>query len=270
MAAAIPEIATIMRNQIAMIYDIGMEYGKKDVLTKELLAGVMMTALGAGGGTLLVMQGGKVLVKRAALRVFQKVIALLAGRVTQQVLKSMISKWVPIVGAAAMAAWSNYLTKKVGRKAIEIFEKDIVLSEENITELPVGDQNGRDTGEPVEANTSGIEGMKVKALINLVKIDGKSAAEESGYIHNMIEKIDIPEEERAHLLGSINNGGKHQVDFEYFAKNPDEGIGLLVDMVGLAKRDGEFHISEKMYIKQAGKLMGFSLDDIEDAMASID
>src|SRR5512136_1431903 len=32
MAAAIPEIAVIIRNQIVMVYDIGMAYGKREVL----------------------------------------------------------------------------------------------------------------------------------------------------------------------------------------------------------------------------------------------
>ena len=52
------------------------------VLSKELLAGVLLTAMGAGAGSLLVMQGSKVLVKRVALRQFQKIITLLAGKVT--------------------------------------------------------------------------------------------------------------------------------------------------------------------------------------------
>ena len=52
-------------------------------------------------------------------------------------LKSAISKWLPVVGAAAMAVWSNYLTRQVGKKAIEIFEKEIVLSEEVVEELPM-------------------------------------------------------------------------------------------------------------------------------------
>ena len=38
MVAVIPEIAAVIRNQLAMIYDIGMAYGKSKVLNKELLA----------------------------------------------------------------------------------------------------------------------------------------------------------------------------------------------------------------------------------------
>jgi uncharacterized protein (DUF697 family) len=140
MVAIIPEIAAVIRNQLAMIYDIGMAYGKSKVLSKELLAGVLLTAMGAGTGSLLIMQGSKVLVKRVALRQFQRIIVILAGKITQQVLKSAISKWLPVVGAVAMATWSNYWTRQVGKKAIEIFEKEIVLSEEVIEEVPLETQ----------------------------------------------------------------------------------------------------------------------------------
>jgi hypothetical protein len=67
MVAVIPEIAVVIRNQLAMIYDVGMAYGKSKVLNKELLAGVLLTAMGSSTGSVLVMQGNKVLVKRVAL-----------------------------------------------------------------------------------------------------------------------------------------------------------------------------------------------------------
>lgn len=92
MAAAIPEVALVIRNQLAMIYDIGMAYGRGQVLNKELLAGIFLSASGTSASALLVIGGGKVLVKRASLRVMQRIIVILSGKVTQQMLKSMISK----------------------------------------------------------------------------------------------------------------------------------------------------------------------------------
>uniref|UniRef100_A0A832EJJ7 EcsC protein family protein n=1 Tax=Desulfacinum infernum TaxID=35837 RepID=A0A832EJJ7_9BACT len=102
MIATIPEIFTLIRNQIAMIYDVGMAYGKSKVLNKELISGILISSMGVGAGSLLIMHGNKILVKRVSLRVFQKIIGMLAGRITQQALKSSISKWLPGVGAAAM------------------------------------------------------------------------------------------------------------------------------------------------------------------------
>ena len=220
---------------------------------------------------LLGMQGNKVLVKRVALRVFQKIINLLAGRITQQVLKSAISKWLPSVGAAAMAVWSNYLTRQVGKKAIEIFEKEIVLSEEVVEEIPL---EVMPTGPIVatvnRASDSSVspDMPKVQTLINLMKVDGTVKSEERDYLQTIIGNADLTESEKADLTQAIDTGGKFAVDYSAFASSPDDAIGLLVDLITLAKRDGTFHITEKMFIKQVGKLLGFSDTDIDETMAT--
>lgn len=267
MVAVVPEIAAVIRNQLAMIYDVGMAYGKRKVLTKELLAGVLITAMGASAGSLFVMQGGKVFVKRVALRAFQQIIVMLAGRVSQQALKSAISKWLPFVGAAAMAVWSNYLTHQVGKKAIEIFEKEIVLSEEVIEEIPA-ELHLASTISRVSVSGVSPDMPKVQTLINLMKVDGTVKTEEHEYVQTIISNANLTESERAELTQAIDTGGKFTVDYSAFTNSPDDAVGLLVDLVTLAKRDGTFHITEKMLIKQIGKLLGFSDSDIDETMAT--
>lgn len=271
MIAVVPEITAVIRNQLAMIYDIGMAYGKSKVLNKELLAGVLITAVGASAGALLVMQGSKVLVKRVTLRVFQQIILILAGRITQQALKSAISKWLPGVGAAAMALWSNYLTRQVGKKAIEIFEKEIVLSEEVIEVMPLETESVFSL--PATINRASPPSIssdipKVQTLINLIKVDGTIKAEEREHAQTIIGNADLTESEKAYLTQAIDKSGKFVVDYSAFASSPDDAIGLLVDMVTLAKRDGTFHITEKMFVKQVSKLLGFSDNDVDEIMAT--
>lgn len=125
MAAVIPELTLVIRNQIQMVYDIGVANGKQAQLTKELLIGIFLTAMGSSAGSLLTIHGGKILVRRASLQVIQKIIAMLGGRVTQQAIKSSVSKWLPVVGAGAMAAWTGYMTKNIGEKANELFKLEI-------------------------------------------------------------------------------------------------------------------------------------------------
>lgn len=125
MLAVAPELTLVIRNQIQMIYDVGAAKGKEGDISKELLIGIFLTAVGSSAGSLLTVQGSKVLVRRAALRTLQKVIAMLGGRVTQQAVKSVVGKWVPIVGAAALATWTGYMTRNIGLKADEIFSLDI-------------------------------------------------------------------------------------------------------------------------------------------------
>ncbi|RRD56065.1 hypothetical protein EII20_12550 [Comamonadaceae bacterium OH2545_COT-014] len=125
MAAILPELTLVIKNQVQMVYDIGVAHGKQAQITKELLIGIFVTAAGTSAGGVIAVHGGRILVKRASLRVIQKVVAMLGGRITQQALKSALSKWIPFAGAAAMAYWSNYMTKSIGKKADELFRMDI-------------------------------------------------------------------------------------------------------------------------------------------------
>lgn len=129
MLGVVPELILVIKNQIELIYDIGRAYDKKEVMTKELILVIFISAIGSGTGSLFVLHGGKYFVKRASLQVFQRLITILGGRVTQQAVKSAISKWLPVIGAAAMAAWANYLTRQIGKKAKEILQHDIVIDD---------------------------------------------------------------------------------------------------------------------------------------------
>lgn len=271
MAAAVPEVALVIRNQLAMIYDIGMAYGKGQVLNKELLAGIFLSAMGTSAGVLVIMHGGKVLVRRVSLRVFQRVVIFMAGKVTQQMVKSLISKWLPVIGAAAMAAWSSYTTRLIGKKAVEILENSIEVEAEDIEDESIiagfaKAQPAKSEPIPFEV-TPDYTVLKIKALINLMKVDKKMTTEERSYIETLIEHAEIDTEAKIELANLMDVAGKIPVAFNLFGKELDEATGLLFDLIGLAKRDGEFHISEKIYIKQAGKLMGISENDIEEAMA---
>lgn len=133
MVSIVPEIALVFRNQIGLVYDIGRLHGKEEVLDRDLLMGVILTAMGSGATAVLVMHGGRVLVKRSSLRVFQRLMAVLAGRITQKALKATISRWLPVVGAAFMAWFSHHMTKRIGRKADEIMRQEIVWSTEELS-----------------------------------------------------------------------------------------------------------------------------------------
>jgi len=278
MAAAILEVAVVLRNQVCLIYDIGVAYGKSDVLTKEVLAGVFASALGVGGIGLLSMHGSKVLVRRASLQVFQKIIALLAGKVTQKLLKSMISKWLPVVGAAAMAAWSKYTTNMVGKTANEILSKTIEFQDEEVHDedipqaevvevieqesinIPASEVQVTSPGAPDSTKILTI--LKLHCLINLMKADRKLASEEIEYIEQLIQHAALDDVTANDLRTKIALSEKTPIDYQVFINNPDESLGLMIDLVALAKRDQEFHITEKMYIKQIGKILGYAETDV--------
>ena len=273
MIAAVPEIMLLIRNQLAMIYDIGMAHGKSRVLGRELLAGVFISALATSVGGLMVMHGGKVLVKRVALRVFQRVVALLAGRVTQQVLKSIVAKWLPLIGAAAMAAWARYSTAQIGKRAAEILAKPIQVEEEGAWTVgerdldPSQDVGKADPSRFLRQEDHGLVALKIRLLIHLIKVDRKVTAEERMHVEALIENSALTHESGFGLRKLIDCEPGSAIDLSLLARDASEAVGLMMDLVGLAKRDGAFHLSERIYIRQVGKALGLLESDIEDLMS---
>lgn len=275
MAAAVPELVMVIRNQLTMIYDIGKAYGNNtNVLQKELIAGILVASTGQLGGGILVMQGSRILVRRASLRVFQKIVQLLAGRVTQQLLKSMVAKWIPVAGAVAMGAWARHLTNKIGQQAKDIFAKDIQLDTVEITETgerPIAQATAQSISAPAQEQISqtsieDVNAQKLKVLVNLMKVDGVTDERERGYILPLIESLNLRDEVRGALLRSLRDGERPTVEYATIKKYPDEIIPLLVDMAALIKIDGKVHPAEKMYMKQIGKEFGVSDTDIEEIL----
>lgn len=261
MLAVVPELVIVIRNQIALIYDIAAANGKKDLMTKELAAMVFASAMGTGVGGLAVVHGGQYLVRRSSLQVFQKLIAILGGKITQQVLKSAVSKWLPGVGALAMAAWTNYMTRQIGKKANEIFTSEIKF-EDSIADIELITPAEEDV---VKNSTSkSIDFYKIKVLINLMKIDGKTTEEELTFISPLIENSDLSALDKTLLITSLTNSDRSLEGIELIAASPSDSISLLVDLTALAKVDSQFHITEKLYIKQIGKLLNFSDADVEE------
>lgn len=257
MLAIVPEIAMIMREQLMMLYDIGVAYGHRKI-TRELLLGIMLTGAGAGAGGLLVIQGGKVLVKRASLRLIQRLVTVLGGKVTQRVIKSALAKWVPIVGAAALGIWARYSTKKLGEDAVGVFSKTIVIEEE---------QEVFDDGEVVEEPASALM-ERIKLLIYLMHIDRHADNREKEFLTPIVEGAPLSGAQKAELNSAIASGSSPQVNYAVFEGQPDEQISVLMDLVSLALADNRMHVSEKLFLKKVAERFGISEQDLTELIGA--
>lgn len=269
MVAVVPELIAVMRFQIGLIYDIGAAYGKKDAMTKELALGIFVSALGSSAGSVLVIKGGTVLVKRASLRVMQSMITMLGGKIAQSAIKSAVAKWLPGVGAAAMAAWSAYMTKQIGEKAKEIMQHQIeqdgsaALDVELINPIEVADAD-----EPAIDSVYPLAYGKAQALIDLAKVDGALSEEERSALTTYISDAGFSPAHCAELMSFLDGPSQPIRGVDQIAANPEAAIGLLSAMVDFAKKDGVVHITEKLYIKRVAGLLGFTASEVDDFLAA--
>ncbi|MGE4444519.1 MAG: TerB family tellurite resistance protein [Candidatus Altimarinota bacterium] len=257
MAASVPEIILIIRNQLTMVYDIAKANGHKKI-TRELMLGVFISAMGNATGNLLIIQGQRIVVKRVGMQAMQKIIAILGGKITQQAAKSMAAKWLPVAGAAAMAAWSKYSTNKIGTKAVEIFSKEIVMEDNEIKEIDLPFSTVVETN----CDEFAIEKLKIRIIINLIKIDGKIDDREIELLEELMDKFQLESNDKLELISEINSKNKISIDYNLLKGNSEEILYLLIDLVAIAKADGEVHITEKLFIKEVAKSLDFDQNDL--------
>lgn len=250
MIASIPEIIKVTQNQINMIYDIAKAHNKEESLTKELILGVLIGSVGNSAISLITIHGGKVLTKRAGARVIQKLAQVLGKEILQKTVKSMASKYVPIIGAVAMASWSKYSTHKIGEKAVEIFSKEILIVEEEILDVEV------------EAITDSLF-TKISILINLIKIDGVKHILEISHIKALIQDSNLSETNKSELLKNLVKEEIIKVDYSSLKNDKNESLSLIIDLIALSKKDGEFLPLEEKFIKEVAKEIDITDEELD-------
>ncbi|HOD42789.1 MAG TPA: hypothetical protein PKL57_19725 [Candidatus Wallbacteria bacterium] len=263
MIATVPEVIAMIRKQVRMIYDIGKAYGKDDtVLTQEMLLGIAFSATGTLGAGLFVVQGTKVFLKRATLKVIQKVLAQFGTRVTQKVISSMGAKWIPLIGAGAMGLWSRSSTKSIGMIAKDVFSKEIIVEDiEEKRETSFVATEVKTTASSIDA----IEYEKIKALISMLHTSKKSSEKKKDFIEKLIDSNKYFDSEEAHALRQLNfKGEKADVNYAVFDNNPEASLALLMDMVMLAVSDGKISSAESIFIKTVAKKLNIDPKDAEE------
>lgn len=258
----VPELLKVIDLQIGMVYDLALAHGKQKQLSKELLMSILLAGSGIGASALAVQAGSKLLVKQATLRVMESVARQFSATLTQKAIGSTISRFLPMAGPLAMAAWTRYSTRELGAKALAILSRDIEVEEAEVVAEVAAE-------ETLEEEVT-VEVARLHALIVLAGIDGKPVAQEETFLRQLIDDAGLSERQRAGVLEVLETHRKVVPDFSVLALSTEESIRCLVDMVALAGKDGVFHPAERLYIRKSGKALGMPDEDVEALMAMVE
>lgn len=122
----LPEMIAVWKIQAQLVADISAIYGRKSDLTQEQMIYCLFRHVAAQAvRDLVVRVGERVLIKRASLRVLQRVAQQIGVKATQRTIAKGLSRWVPIVGAVGVGGYAYFDTSRVGRTAIEVFSGDM-------------------------------------------------------------------------------------------------------------------------------------------------
>jgi hypothetical protein len=126
MLTLLPDIIGVWKVQAQMVADIAAVYGKTAVLTKEqMLYCLFRHMFSQGLRDVVVRTGERFLVRRASLQVLQKLATVVGVKVSQRAMGKAVARYAPFIGAAGVAAYAMYDTRRVAATAIELFAREV-------------------------------------------------------------------------------------------------------------------------------------------------
>ena len=122
----LPEMLAVWKIQAQLVADIAAINGKKANLTRESMMYCLFKHSAAQATRdIAIRVGERMLVKTASIRVLQSVAHKIGIKITQRAIGSGISRFVPLLGASAVAAYAYYDTTQVGKTAFKFFTLQI-------------------------------------------------------------------------------------------------------------------------------------------------
>ncbi|MGB0178381.1 MAG: hypothetical protein ACPF9D_14540 [Owenweeksia sp.] len=126
--SVVPDVMTVWRIQAQMISNIAAAYGKNSLLTREQMLWCMFRQVGVGlVKELVVQQGGRYLVQHYG----KKSMAELVRKLGISIAHNQASRWagriIPVVGSVSAGALTYYDTNRVGKNAMQLYSKDVIL-----------------------------------------------------------------------------------------------------------------------------------------------
>jgi uncharacterized tellurite resistance protein B-like protein len=268
------DVASALYVQIRMIAAIA-HMGGFDVKDDKVKSLVYVCLVGESAkdilkdvGIQLGLKVGQNLLKSLPGKILTKINQAVGFRlVTKFGTKGLVNlvKVVPILGGVVGGSINGIATNTIGNIARNTFIK-------NGNNEPIAEQFIDLLDDKIDKTQSNdlpnYELLKLNSYLNIIKIDGKITNEEYEFFDNIITNSLLDDNIKMNLIQKLNSKEMENVDYTIFKNNPNESLNLLQNLIFISKCDKEFHITEKMYIKNIGRQLNFSDSDIESLFNS--
>jgi hypothetical protein len=143
----VPDLIAIWKIQAQLVADIAGVRGRSGSLTREqLLYCLFRHAASQLLRDVIVRSGQRAVVHRLTVGTVQAIAARLGVQVSHQLIAKSAGRWIPGLGAAAVAAYAWWDTDRVARTADALFSRELVL-DPNTIELDLPEAGGAHEGE---------------------------------------------------------------------------------------------------------------------------
>ena len=129
-AAIVPELVSVTKIQLNLVRRIARHYGSDTKMDKTLLLLIFGEALGLALGKSLTRRAGTRLVIRVLETQVAKAVARKIGsRIVTKAIQESVVRWIPLVAAPVLGAFSRSMTVRIGRQADKLFSQGVVIDE---------------------------------------------------------------------------------------------------------------------------------------------
>jgi hypothetical protein len=123
MLTVLPDLVAIWRIQAQMVSDIAGLYGREMQLTRtHMLYCLFRHAASHVTRDFVVRAGERFIIRQLSGGALRSVLTSIGISVTQRIAGTAASRWLPVIGAAAVAAYAYYDTVQVAKTAIRMLE----------------------------------------------------------------------------------------------------------------------------------------------------
>lgn len=275
----------VLAQKLAYLYgipDLRDENGNltetsQDMLT--LFVGVMMGAAVANNAIKNVSKAfaaqvvkrlpQKALTKTVYYPIIKQVAKWIGIKLTKDTFAKSVGKTIPILGGVI----SGGLTAATFRPSAKRLQKKLKEQMHDI-HIPEGD-----TEDFVNATFSEVEDgaespiasenpdkLIIQFMLNLAKVGGNWNERKETLLSNEIESSTLSEDEQLELAQLMSGDKLLQIDFSSIQNDEANSAKLLKKGVDILKAEDKVALAEKLYFKKIAKQLGFSAEDIEEAM----
>jgi hypothetical protein len=127
-ATIAPEMLAVWHIQRQLVADIAALYGRSAELGPAQMMWCLFRHTAAQAlRDLGVRVGERVIVRPATQMLLQRVAGAIGVHLGKKAAGRLVSRWVPLVGAAGVGAYAWWDTRQVGRAALQLFEREVVI-----------------------------------------------------------------------------------------------------------------------------------------------
>ena len=130
MATILPELATVTKIQMDLIYKISKYHDKVGKVNKSFIICIFAGALGVTAGRILVQKiGSRMIIKTLSTQAAQKIAGVIGTRIGSAVIQRSVGRWISFATAPVFAYFSKRMTEKIGQYADELLSQDIEIEQ---------------------------------------------------------------------------------------------------------------------------------------------